>query len=93
MTVTVYQATFANATGKKFNGSISSDKYTPRRLGATICPHITVNEVDYPIWTAKDASTRSGLASLVRKMRSKATQLGFTVVKEGETAYANAVEK
>ena len=90
MTVTVYQATFTDAAGKKFHGSISSDKYTPRQLGATICPHITVNEVDYPIWTAKAANTRDGQDSLVQKMKTKATKLNLALVEEGETAYAHA---
>lgn len=90
MTVTVYQATFVDATGKKFHGSISSDKYTPRQLDATICPHITDSEVDYPIWTAKAANNRSGQDTLVRKMKSESERLGLALVEEGETAYAHA---
>ena len=90
MTVTVYQATFADAAGNKFHGSVYSDKYTPRQLGATICPHITINEVDYPIWTAKAANTRSGQDTLMQKMKAKATRLELTLIEEGETAYAHA---
>lgn len=90
MTVTVYHATFSDASGKKFHGSVSSDKYTPRQLGATICPHITANQVDYPIWTAKAANTRAGQDMLVQKMKTKATRLELTLLEEGETAYAHS---
>jgi hypothetical protein len=88
MTTTVYTASFTDAGGKKFHGTISWDKYTLRRLDAKICPHITESEVDYPVWTQTASHGRSGLETLVKIMKAKATKMGLTLVSEGETAFA-----
>lgn len=88
MTVTVFNATFADAKGAKFHGSISSDKYTPKRFDATICPHISASETDYPIWTAHATNSREGMLSLIAKMKKKAKALKLTLTKEAETKYA-----
>ena len=93
MTVTVYNASFTDATGKQFHGAISWDKYTPRWLNATICPHISASEVDYPIWTARASNDRKGLTSLVQKTQGKAKRLALTLVSDGETAFANSIGK
>lgn len=87
MTVTVYHASFTDATGKAFHGGISWDKYTPKLLDATICPHLSASEVDYPIWTARATHTRSGVTSLVQKMKARAGRLKLTMVSEAETKY------
>lgn len=88
MTVTVFNATFAKATGETIAGSISWDKYTPRRLDAKLCPHISDCEVDYPIWTVRGANTRAGMEALVAKMQQKAKAMKLTCTEEAETKYA-----
>ena len=89
MTITVFNATFADGNGGKFHGSISSDKHTPKRLDATLCPHITEHEVDYPIWTAHAAKGREGMLLLIDKMKRKAKTLRWRLVAEAETRYAS----
>lgn len=88
MTVTVYQASFADSTGKKFHGSISSDKYTPKRLDAAIAQHISAHETDYPVWTDHAASGREGMRLLIRKITRKAQAMKLTLIEEAETKYA-----
>ncbi len=87
MTVTVYIATFVGADGKKFHGTISWDKYTPRRLDATLCPQITESEVDYPLWKQTATHDRSGLEALIKKLKDKTAKMQLTLVSEGETAF------
>jgi len=87
MTTTVYIATYTDSDGKKFYGSIRWDKYTPRRLNATICPHVTETEVDYPVWTQNSSYGRTGLEALVKKMKAKAAKMALALVSEEETAF------
>lgn len=88
MTVTVYSLSFVNPDGGKVHGSISWDKYTPKRLEAKLCPHITKTEVDYPVWSVTAPHNRKGLDLLVGKTKRKASAMGLTLVSERETAYA-----
>ena len=88
MTVTAYLSTFADPKGQKDHGSIFWDKYTPKRLKATLCPHITASEVDYPVWSVTAPNNRKGLELLVGKTKRKASGMGLTLVSEKETAYA-----
>ena len=88
MTVTVYIASFVGADGKAFHGSIFWDKYSPRRLVANLCPHISPLEVDYPVWKLTASHTRSGLEKLRLKMKGKASKMHLTLVSEGETKFA-----
>lgn len=92
MTVTVFNAKFAKATGEKIAGSISWGKYTPRILDAKLCPHISECEVDYPIWTVRGANTRAGMEALVAKMQRKATTMRLTTLKAAETRYAESLK-
>jgi hypothetical protein len=88
MTTTVYTATFVDADGKKFHGTICWDKYSPRRLDATLCRHITESEVDYPQWTQSAPYGRGGLETLMRRMKSKTAKMHLTLVSEAETAFS-----
>ena len=91
MTVTVFNAKFSKATGEKIAGSISWDKYTPRSLDATLCPHISECEVDYPIWTVRAKNTRAGMEALIAKMQRKAKSLELTTLNATETRYAESL--
>lgn len=88
MTVTAYLATFTDPKGQKFHGSIFWDKYHPRSFTATICPHITESEVDYPVWKVNAVYGREGLESLIEKMKGRAKKLELQMVSEKETEFA-----
>jgi hypothetical protein len=88
MTGTVYTASFVDAEGKKFHGSIFWGKYTPKRLVATLCPHIDSMEVDYPIWTLSSVYSRKGLEILSDKMKAESLKLHLVITSEGETKFA-----
>jgi hypothetical protein len=86
MTVTVYSLSFINADGGKVRASIFWDKYTPKRLKATLCPHITELEVDYPTWSVTAPHNRKGLDLLIEKTKKQAAKMDLTLTSEKETA-------
>lgn len=87
MTVTVYTFSFAAPEAGKVHGSIFWDKYTPRRLKATLCPHITESTVDYPAWSVTAPNNRKGLDLLIGKTKRKAASMDLVLMSEKETAY------
>ncbi len=87
MTVTVYSLSFIDPDGGKVLGSIFWDKYTPKRLKATLCPHITESEVDYPAWSVTAPHNRKGLDLLIEKTKKKAEDMGLVLKSEKETSF------
>lgn len=87
MTVIVYSLTFSTPDGGKVRGSIFWDKYTPKRLKATLCPHITESEVDYPTWSVAAPHNRKGLDLLIEKTKKKAAAMGLAIKSEKETSF------
>ncbi len=92
MTVTLYLATLVDSGGKRHHGSINWDKYNPKQIRATICPHLTSIEIDYPVWTQASTYTRSGLETLIKKLKAKSSKLGFALTAEAETRFAAGLE-
>lgn len=87
MTVTVYSLSFSSPDGGKVRGSIFWDKYTPRRLKATLCPHITESELDYPTWSVTAPHNHKGLDLLIEKTKKQAAKMDLTLTSEKETSF------
>jgi len=87
MTVTVYSAKFSSVNGL-YAGSISWDKYTPKKLDGRMCRYIDTHTVDYPVWSLSAHYSRKGLNKLVNSLKARAMAMGLILVSEGETRFA-----
>lgn len=92
MTVTYYNAEFADKDGKAFHGEILWDKYHPRQLRAFIAPMVSKSLADYSIWETTGGTSRPAMETLKTKLKAKAKKLGLDFVEEQETRFAPKAE-
>lgn len=89
MTVTFYTAEVEDpVTGQRHHGSITWDKYHPRRLTATIGRVLQDSTVDYAAWKASSTNNRAGLDALIQKMERHVKSEGFQLKTSEETKFA-----
>ena|ERR1043166_8950627 len=89
MTVHYYNATLADTDGNEFHATIFWDKLKPGKLTVHVCPRTGASEVGYPVWSNVAAGvTRSGLSTMVTKLKRKTATMGLRVVEEKETEFA-----
>lgn len=88
MTIHYYRASLQDASGEKMHVTVFWDKQRPRILTAHLCPHTSPHEVGYPTWTADAPYKKSGLISLIEKIRSMAARTELIVLSEEQTKYA-----
>ena len=88
MTVTTYIATFADAQGGTFHGSIFWDKHTPGILTATLGRYLPGGQVDFPTWDKSNQNTARRERGLVAAIKHAAALRGWYLQSEEYTCHA-----
>lgn len=83
MTLHFYNATLADSAGEQFHATIFWDKLKRGKLTAHLCPRTGRNEYGYPVWSVTGANSRSGLTTLVAKLKRQAASMGLRFIEEG----------